>query len=164
MTGQPIQTPILTGGRNMNAKKQMRAGLYEPEGPAREAGASSGTGNGPARTTLMRAVDRLCELLDRETAALQARQPADLQEFNDRKNQALLELSRLASGFSTSTLEEHFADRLAILREKLELNRSVLKMHIDAVHEVSEIVAGAIREADSDGTYSAAGRAAGNAP
>jgi len=40
------------------------------------------------------------------------------------------------------------------LRQKLERNRAVLEMHYEAVREVAAIIVRAIREADSDGTYS----------
>jgi hypothetical protein len=41
------------------------------------------------------------------------------------------------------------------LRISLEVNQRIVKMHLDAVREVSAIVADAIKEAESDGTYSA---------
>ena len=44
------------------------------------------------------------------------------------------------------------------LRQKLERNRAVLEMHYDAVREVAAIIVKAVRDAESDGTYS--GRAA----
>ena len=48
--------------------------------------------------------------------------------------------------------------RLQRLREKLERNRSILEMHYDAVREVASIIVKAVKEAESDGTYT--GRAA----
>jgi hypothetical protein len=53
--------------------------------------------------------------------------------------------------------------RLAGLRARLETNRTMLKMHLDAVREISAIVTDAIREAESDGTYSRTIRKSGHA-
>jgi hypothetical protein len=40
------------------------------------------------------------------------------------------------------------------LRAKLDINSAVLRLHLDAVREISSAMAEAIRAADSDGTYS----------
>jgi hypothetical protein len=45
-------------------------------------------------------------------------------------------------------------DRLAGLKDKLERNQAVLRLHLEAVREVAELLAKAARDADSDGTYS----------
>ena len=44
---------------------------------------------------LMKSLDRLEETLDLETAALMARDLSNLDEFNRRKSQCLLEISRM---------------------------------------------------------------------
>jgi hypothetical protein len=44
--------------------------------------------------------------------------------------------------------------RLAGLRAKLDVNRAVLETHLAAVREVATVLADAIRDAESDGTYS----------
>jgi hypothetical protein len=46
--------------------------------------------------------------------------------------------------------------RLAGLRAKLDANRAVLKLHLEAVREIANIMSDAIRDAESDGTYSPA--------
>jgi hypothetical protein len=46
------------------------------------------------------------------------------------------------------------AARLSALRISLEVNQRIVKMHLEAVREVSTILADAIQEAESDGTYS----------
>ena len=92
--------------------------------------------------------------MDQETAALKSRAPADLREFNNRKSQGLLELSRSLRYFQVAPPSNAVLARLAGLREKLDINQAVLKLHLDAVREVSTIMADAIRDAESDGTYS----------
>ncbi len=43
--------------------------------------------------------------------------------------------------------------RLQGIHSKLALNRSILKMHLEAVREISSTLATAIRDSESDGTY-----------
>ncbi len=92
-------------------------------------------------------------MLDRETTALKRREPVDMDELCNRKNQALLELSRIGQRFDRDAIDAELRPMLAELREKLDENRSVLTLHLRAVQEVAEILAAAIRDADSDGTY-----------
>jgi hypothetical protein len=97
---------------------------------------------------------RLEEVVDQETAALRSRKPVDLKDFNDRKSHALLDLSRAlkqmqAGGKPQPQIER----RLGELRVKLEENRRVLQMHLEAVREVSTRLSDAIRDQESDGTY-----------
>lgn len=103
---------------------------------------------------LIRAIDRLEETIEQETMALRTRAPIDFKEFNNRKNQGLLELTRSMRHLEGHTPGEHVTGRIATLRSILETNRAVIQMHVDAAREVSTIVSDAIREADSDGTYS----------
>jgi hypothetical protein len=50
--------------------------------------------------------------------------------------------------------QENVLQRLAILRSKLERNSTILQIHLRAVQEVAAIIARAIQDAESDGTYS----------
>lgn len=111
---------------------------------------------GLAFANLARIIDRLEETVDQETAALRSRISFDLKDFNNRKSHALLELTRAMRPFEREGLGEPMRARLAQLRAKLETNRAVLEMHVEAVREIATIMADAIREAESDGTYSAA--------
>ena len=104
----------------------------------------------------LRAVERLEQAVDQETAALQQRKAADLRDFNHRKSHGLLELTRAMRGLDGRAGNDAVAARLGTLRTKLEKNRSILETHLRAVHEVAGIMSGAIREAESDGTYTAA--------
>jgi hypothetical protein len=120
------------------------------------AGARANDGKG---TTAMRglvesAIDRLEEAVAQETAALQSRQTFDLKEFNDRKSRGLLELTRAMRLIEGTPPDAALINRLAGLRAKLEANSAVLKLHLDAVREISAAMAEAMRDADSDGTYS----------
>lgn len=44
--------------------------------------------------------------------------------------------------------------RLQALQQKLELNRWLLHLHLEAAKEVSSVIMSALREVKSDGTYS----------
>jgi len=105
-------------------------------------------------TTLLRAIERTEDLLDEETFALKDRRAIDLVSFIRRKNQSLLEITRAARALSDYEVGPAVTDRLAGLKDKLERNQAVLRLHLEAVREVAELLAKAARDADSDGTYS----------
>ncbi len=57
--------------------------------------------------------------------------------------------------FEPNPLEPELLQNLAELRGKLENNLAVLDIHLKAVRQVSALIARAIEEDSSDGTYSA---------
>jgi hypothetical protein len=103
-------------------------------------------------------IQRLEEIVEQETVALQTRQAVNLKEFNDRKSQALLELTRSLRNLGASGPPQSptLAARVGSLKAKLATNQAVLKVHLEAVREISTTLADAIRHAESDGTYSQA--------
>ncbi len=109
----------------------------------------------PELASLISSLDRLESVVDQETAALEARQPIDLQEMNRRKSRSLLELSRAARILPDRVAPE-LQDRVSGLRTKLQRNCEVLAMHLEAAREISSILNGALRAAESDGTYTTA--------
>jgi hypothetical protein len=100
------------------------------------------------------AIERLEEAVEQETAALRTRAGVDLREFNDRKSQGLLELTRAMRHIDGTAPEPALLKRLTGLRAKLEVNSAALKLHLDAVREISAAMTDAMRDAESDGTYS----------
>ena len=119
---------------------------------------------GLASASLARAIDRLEDVVVQETAALRGRAQADLKDFNTRKSHGLLELTRAMRLFETGELGEPLRMRLADLRAKLEKNRAALAMHLEAVREISTMMAGAVQDAESDGTYSESAARTGTKP
>jgi hypothetical protein len=101
-----------------------------------------------------KAAERLEQVIDQETMALQTRTGLDLKDFNDRKSLGLLELTRAMRHIEGAAPDPALHARLARLRAKLEINRAALRTHLEAVREISTIVADAMRNAESDGTYS----------
>lgn len=114
-----------------------------------------------AAAALLRSIERIEEIVEEETAALQRRVPIDLDDFSRRKSRGLLELTRAAAAFRTTSIDGHAAARLMSLKAKLEKNYSVLKLQLDAVKEIADILVEAARERDSDGTYSVEPRQSG---
>jgi len=108
-------------------------------------------------------LQRLEEIVDQETAALKMHASVDLRDFNNRKSQALLELTRSLRLMQGMGPDPALAARVGTLKVKLAVNQAALKVHLEAVREISTSLSEAIRNADSDGTYtqaisSAAGR------
>ncbi len=106
----------------------------------------------------LQTIERVEQVVDQETLALKTNQPIDLVEINRRKSHGLLDLTRGLRALNGGPGLQAVEGRLATLRARLNENSAVLRRHLDAVQEVSAIVARAIREGESDGTYSAAVR------
>jgi len=104
---------------------------------------------------LVAAIRRLESIVEKETIALESGKKIDFDEFSTRKSQGMLEFVRLTRVGIPPGVEAQIAEEVRRLRQKLERNRAVLEMHYGAVREVAAIIVGAIRETESDGTYSA---------
>jgi hypothetical protein len=104
---------------------------------------------------LLLAIERLRSALDAENAQIASRKAVDFREFNLRKSQGLLELSRLMPVVAGVETGPQLRAALVGLKAKLEDNRRILRVQLRAVQEVSEIVARTIQAGQSDGTYSA---------
>jgi hypothetical protein len=118
------------------------------------AAANSGRSQSPL-AMLLPAVDRLCQTIDEENEDIARRGPVDYRAYNLRKSQGLLELNRLAPALANNKpVSPVLRTALADLHAKLETNRRMLRTQLQAARAVSEIIARAIRESQSDGTYS----------
>jgi hypothetical protein len=110
----------------------------------------------PAVEACLRAIERIEQVVDQETLALRQNQTVDLDDFSRRKSHGLLDLTRGLRGLDAATAKRTMGQHLRALRVKLAENGAALHRHLDAVQEVSAILARAIREGESDGTYSSA--------
>lgn len=99
-------------------------------------------------------LDRLEETVAEETLALTQRRLVDFDEINRRKSRSLLELSRAVRALPDRA-ESALLHRLKQLRAALQRNADLLQFHLAAAQEVTAILGEALREAESDGTYSA---------
>ncbi|MTI45902.1 hypothetical protein E1178_20045 [Roseibium hamelinense] len=102
---------------------------------------------------LAAAIRRALDVVTSETVALRENPSTNLQSFEYRKSQALLDLTRARQAIPADALDSDIEDLLYQLRLALDDNMSLLSRHLNAVGEIAEMLAEAILEADSDGTY-----------
>ena len=107
-------------------------------------------------TVLTQSINRLEALLAGETMALREGRSINLTELSHRKNQSLLELSRISRGLDPANVTPNLQVKLNTLRERLDDNRRVLQLHMEAAGEITGLIAQAIADAESDGTYGSA--------
>ena len=100
-------------------------------------------------------VDRLRRTLDEENQDIGRRGGVDYAAYTLRKSQGLLELKRLAPALAGRPAGPALRAALEDLRVKLETNRRLLRAQLRAAQAVSDIIARAIRDSQSDGTYTA---------
>lgn len=105
---------------------------------------------------VMALLSRLEDLLDEETAMLQAHIHTGLAESTRQKRLALLELNHHVRALDNTVPSQTILTRLAAFRKRLDTNGAALKVELAAAQEVNAIIVRAIREAESDGTYSRA--------
>lgn len=106
---------------------------------------------------LVKAIGRLEDVVEQETATLTAGATPSFEDMNYRKSHGLLELTRAMRLVDPTSISEDLRERLQTFRDQLERNRTLLKTHLDATREISAILTAAIRDSESDGTYSAPG-------
>jgi hypothetical protein len=102
---------------------------------------------------LTQAINRLEAVLAGETNALREGRTVNLSDLSHRKNQSLLELSRISRGLDPANVTPNLRVRLTTLRERLDDNSRVLQLHMEAAGEITGLIARAIADSESDGTY-----------
>ena len=106
-------------------------------------------------------MDRLDAVSAGETRALARHDHRELADAARQKRQGLLELERIMRSLKGTIPSSDIAARLARFREALAANQAALRIELDAAEAVSAIITRAMRDLESDGTYSRAhGRAA----
>jgi flagellar biosynthesis/type III secretory pathway chaperone len=115
----------------------------------------TGAGRSDEVRGLLAAIRRLESVVEEETVVLETGKKIDLDDFSTRKSRSMLEFVHLMRARIHLGGEAQVTEEIQRLRQKLERNRAVLEMHYEAVREVAAIIVRAIREAESDGTYSA---------
>ena len=105
---------------------------------------------------LLSSLTRLEAIIDAETTALTLHNLGNQDDFNRRKSQSLIELTRLERAVEAERLSAPEIAGLERVRAKLRRNHELLGIHLRAMQEVSDIVSTMIQNAESDGTYSAA--------
>lgn len=107
-----------------------------------------------AGAILSPALLKLIDVIDEENALLRQHNIGAHASFTDRKNQALRELMAAQRWALSPAVQEACSPLLKRLSGGLRENARLLKLNIAAVGEISDIIIGGLREAESDGTYS----------
>lgn len=109
---------------------------------------------GAMGSSLSPALLKLIEVIEEENAVLQEHRIMFHAGFTDRKNQALRELMAAQRSGSSREAAQACSSLLGRLSAVLRTNAGLLKLHIAAVGEMSDIIIGDLRQSQSDGTYS----------
>jgi hypothetical protein len=119
---------------------------------------SSAQDNGAAEARslamILPVVGRLRMAVGVENKKLAQRGVIDYSTHSARKSQGLLELNRLRLALANARTHPAARAALADLLAELDINRRLLHVQLRAAKTVSEILARAIRDGQSDGTYS----------
>ncbi|KQT82456.1 hypothetical protein [Aurantimonas sp. Leaf443] len=105
-------------------------------------------------TIFIQAINRLEAVLAGEINALKSGASVNYADLSTRKQQSLLELTRISRGLETPSFSQTLRERMKGLRERLEENRRVVQLHLEATKEIAAILTQAMKDAESDGTYS----------
>ncbi len=108
----------------------------------------------PLLAAVQSAVERIDEVLEEEMTALRVFSVPDLSDFNDRKARGLQQLTRAMRAIDSARANSCVLPVLSGLRDRLEQNRQLLLVHLNATREITEIISNVMVEARSDGTYS----------
>ena len=92
------------------------------------------------------------EIVREESEALKRGDISALAEFAVRKSKGLLDLERAAAALQPDNVVRP-RERIARLANALEENDGLLQANHAAVQEIVELIANAIRQEQSDGTY-----------
>ncbi len=109
----------------------------------------------PAAAVALPVVERLTRTVAAETEDIAAGRPAPYEVYGQRKNQGLIELNRLAPALARAHGAQRLRAALVDLNAALEANKRALGLQLRASIAVAEIIARAIRDGQSDGTYTA---------
>ena len=147
----------MTKGKGQALGSIFGTGARRPAAEQRSAPAPAAP---PGVAAFLAVVDRLESVLDAETDALKRQLPADMAEIGNRKRQGLLEMDRALRAASARGPRPEVRERLKRFAVAVERNRATLGTQLRAMREIADIIAQALRDDESDGTYSpVAGRA-----
>jgi hypothetical protein len=128
--------------------------VHVPDGSGRVIANAADAANADEVSGLLAAIRRLESIVEEETIALSTNKKIDFDDFSARKSRGMLEFVRLMRARASLGADSEITEEIQRLRQKLERNRAILEMHYDAVREVATIIIKAIKDAESDGTYS----------
>jgi hypothetical protein len=103
--------------------------------------------------SISKIISGLLTCIREETIALKANQRYDLAGSNARKSRLLYELNIAAGGIDPPNHSPELGAQFKILRAELAANALLVKGHVTALREISELMIGLIRKEEADGTY-----------
>ncbi len=103
--------------------------------------------------SITKIVEGLLVCIREETAALRSNTRYDIPGSNARKSRLLYELSRAASGLGSADFSPELGGQLKDLRADLAANAVLVKGHVSAVREISDMMINLVRRDETDGTY-----------
>jgi len=116
---------------------------------------SAGGRSSDAVASALPAVMRLRETVAAENRDIAAGIRVPYDAYSRRKNQALLELTRFLPSLQPVAAGAALRDAVSGLVAELEANRRALGLQLKASAAVADIIARAIHDGQSDGTYDA---------
>ncbi|MEM9028681.1 MAG: hypothetical protein AAGC70_09975 [Pseudomonadota bacterium] len=133
-------------------------GYSQSQGPvaSRNAGGAKPKADQSAQVDLViqRLADKLTSVLQEERQALAERDDAKIGMIVTRKNQLTLELSRVSASLDDTQPSDAAIESLQKIREGLADNHRLLGLHVEALREITSLVARVVQTSQSDGTYS----------
>ncbi len=121
-----------------------RAGVMEPRGAV----------NTQLMEAIVQLADWIGEVLEEEKAQIKRPESADFGALVARKSHLALELGRLMQVAQGQVPTEPVRQKVQKLALDLAANERLLRRHMDAVYEISNLIGDAIEQSTADGTYS----------
>ncbi|ATO57644.1 flagellar protein FlgN [Bartonella sp. 1-1C] len=109
-----------------------------------------------AMTKFNAAIKGLAEVVDYESNMLENHGAPDYEEINLRKTRGLRDLNKSMNDvkrYMDQDIEIEVQTLLTDLQEKLNRNSELLRIHLEAVRDLSQIIQVAVRAEETDGTY-----------
>ena len=111
----------------------------------------------PTLKPVVRAIQRLEDVIETETRLLMEGGNPDLAEINSRKSRGLYDFNKAikkAAGLDEPATLKGLQPLLDSLKQKLEKNCEALQLHLRAVGELADVIRSALETQEADGTYS----------
>lgn len=97
---------------------------------------------------------RLETIIDNENEKIGKDPKFDLKVSNAHKSRCLYELTMLFRDTPHEEIASGYINQVRGIKEKLAVNARRVEAHLNAVRAVADLLKNAIRDADTDGTYS----------
>ena len=136
--GMPMDRVGTSTSRDRNGQAQHRPPMQDADA---------------ARAVVISILRRIEGYVDEETFALDKVPNYDLKASNDRKSQGLVDLNQAMRRLKSSDVNDELEGKLQAFRAKLAVNLRKIRLHLEAVKEITAMLSDAIQSVDSDGTY-----------